>query len=310
MSLAGWISEEALWRSVAVTLDEEILPALDGPAAAVALQLSGLARYALHRGVDPGPVRCSRLAAELGLLAVEPWAAMAEASAVRLRADRRQAGGGESVVALRSLLVSFVGEDIRRAAPLLETFARHGVERAGNAPAGPAEMAQLQQWFSRWMPGALVASAQVISGGHSRRMLDVRVDTAGGPEKFVVRVEQGGVFGTDGRREARVMQALAAAGIPIARIRWVEESPAALGYPFFVMDRVEGSSDVDDTSLIALADTLRDLHRLPLGAVAGAFDALPDDADAGVEAAITHWERIYRDAAGEAIPLLDDAAAR
>lgn len=40
--------------------------------------------------------------------------------------------------------------------------------------------------------------------------------------------------------QARVMQLVAEAGVPVPRVRWIEETGAALGAPFFVMERLGG----------------------------------------------------------------------
>ena len=42
--------------------------------------------------------------------------------------------------------------------------------------------------------------------------------------------------------EAALLDAAAAAGVPVPRVRWVERDPAVLGAPFFVMDFVEGET--------------------------------------------------------------------
>lgn len=44
----------------------------------------------------------------------------------------------------------------------------------------------------------------------------------------------------DVTREARVVQALSTAGVPVPNVRWIEPDPSVLGAPFFIMDRVEG----------------------------------------------------------------------
>jgi aminoglycoside phosphotransferase (APT) family kinase protein len=44
----------------------------------------------------------------------------------------------------------------------------------------------------------------------------------------------------DVSRQYRVMAALAGTDVPVPRLRWLEDDPAVLGTPFFVMDRIEG----------------------------------------------------------------------
>ena len=308
--MPAWPDEAVLWESVAVTLEEQIVPALSGPAQAVARQLSGLARYALTRGDDPTPSRARKLAVVLGRPDGEKWSELAAAASETLAADRAADVADPLAAAVRALLLGFVSEDMERADPLLQTFARHGVTSIGEEAASPGDAAALQTWLTpRIDPPIRAVHVHVMSGGHSRRMLDVRVETDDGPLPFVVRVEQGGVFGTEGGSEARIMTALAGAGVPVAPVRWVEDTGKVLGQPFFVMDRVEGSHDVDDESLSVFGRALMDLHRLPPGDVAPAFPVVPASPEEGVSLAIDHWEEVYRRASPDRVPLLEDAAA-
>ncbi|HET9078454.1 MAG TPA: phosphotransferase family protein [Acidimicrobiales bacterium] len=309
--MADWADDPVLWQSVLATLEDDVLPALKGPAHAVALQLSGLARYALHRGGDPAPARAAQLAPVLGLQGSRDWPEVAAAAADLLVAARRDpAGAPPEADRLRAVLLGFVDEDLQKSAPLLETFARHGLSLIGEEATPPGEAAALEKWLTERLGRPVRHLAlRLMSGGHSRRMLDATVTTDSGEDRFVVRVEQGGVFGTEGTSEAAVMRALAGAGVPVAPVRWIEESGQVLGHPFFVMDRVEGDHEVDDASLTLFARALDDLHRMPVGAVAGAFPVRPADPDAGVRAVIDRWEGVYRSASSARIPLLDDAAA-
>ena len=114
----------------------------------------------------------------------------------------------------------------------------------------------------RGEPTAVLA-ARRLSVGHSRAMY--RVDTDGG--SFVVRVEQGGVFGTSSGEEFGVMQGLARAGFPVAPARWYEPTGSVLGRPFFVMDFVEGAElpderAMDEATAADFVRTMADLHAL------------------------------------------------
>lgn len=308
--MPGWPDEAVLWESAAVTLEEQIVPALTGPAQGVARQLSGLARYAMTRGEDPTPARARELAVALGIPSGQAWSVVAAAASATLSSDRAWESGDPTAAAVRGLLLRFVGEDMERSAPLAETFARHGVTQVGEETSSPEEAGALKEWLGPRLGTPIRAvQAHVMSGGHSRRMLDVRVDTGDDVVALVVRVEQGGVFGTDGGSEARIMTALHAAGVPVAEVRWVEDTGKVLGHPFFVMARVEGSHDVDEDALVVFGRALQDLHRLPVDSVAPAFAVVPASPEEGVEAAIDHWEGVYRRAAPDPVPLLEDAAA-
>ncbi len=46
--------------------------------------------------------------------------------------------------------------------------------------------------------------------------------SGGARDDLVVRIEQGGMFGTEGEPEARVMRALAETGFPAPPVRWIE----------------------------------------------------------------------------------------
>jgi aminoglycoside phosphotransferase (APT) family kinase protein len=127
---------------------------------------------------------------------------------------------------------------------------------------------------------------------------------------YVLRVEQGGVFGTDGENEVRVMRALRTVGYPVAPIRWHERDPAILGAPFFVMDRIPGRGESPEPSSISeLVALLQRQHELDWSRLGLAFLGAPSTPRAATLAQIGHWERIYRGASPLPVPLLDEAAA-
>jgi aminoglycoside phosphotransferase (APT) family kinase protein len=141
-------------------------------------------------------------------------------------------------------------------------------------------------------------------------MLDVRWTggrSAGG--HGVVRIEQDGMFGTEGRREASVMRILRARGYPVPAIMWEEPDPGVLGHPFFVMEFVDGRARTDDEGLDDMLRALAWLHRLEPEAVdeVAALDGLlpgrgPEQA---IDAQLRHWHDMYRSAVPYPIPLLD-----
>jgi aminoglycoside phosphotransferase (APT) family kinase protein len=309
--LTDWPSDSALWRSVASTLSDEIIPALrPGPAQAVARQLMGLARYGLDRGPDPTPARTLRLAAVIGAGAAAGWDEVAAQASAILTADRSGRAGAERAPDIRTVLFDFLTEDQAKAAPLLETFARHGTSQVEEDPGPPPESEALRTWLEQQLGTEIEEfTAAVMSGGHSRRMLDVRLVAAGSHLSLVVRVEQGGIFGTDGTSEGRLMKALAAAQVPVAPIRWVEPTGTVLGQPFFVMDRVAGTDEIDDVSLRGFAVALRQLHDTAPEQVTSGLETVPTGPEEGIEAAIDRWEQVYRRSVTAPVPLLDDVAA-
>ena len=136
-----------------------------------------------------------------------------------------------------------------------------------------------------------------------------RLDTASG-QRYVVRVEQGGVFGTSSAEEFRVMKALHEAGFPVARVRWDEPTGNVLGQPFFVMDWVDGDEGQPDRAaareFIAL---LQRLHHLDWQAMDIDFDIVPSGPADATAAQVDRWEGIYRRSTPVRVPLLDEAAA-
>lgn len=148
-----------------------------------------------------------------------------------------------------------------------------------------------------------------IGVGHSRAML--RLSTGDGL-RVVVRVEQGGVFGTSSAEECRVMRGLHARGYPVARILGEEPTGEVLGQPFFVMEHLGEAVDTDERPLDlptveSLVEALHRLHGLD-GSDIG-FDLVPDDPVAATPLQVERWRQVYRAAVDAPIPLLEEAAA-
>jgi aminoglycoside phosphotransferase (APT) family kinase protein len=183
--------------------------------------------------------------------------------------------------------------------------------------------------LSRWLSSQSgrrieITSLERIAAGHSRANYRVATDVG---ERLVVRVEQGGVFGTNGEHEAALMRELHGAGLPVARVRWEEPSGEVLGRPFFVMDEV--AADRRGRSLPpeiprALVRTLDRVHREglptlnrsaatagsdatgPAGGIGSVADVGPADA---TRTQVDRWLGVYRSAADLPVPLLEEAAA-
>lgn len=169
--------------------------------------------------------------------------------------------------------------------------------------------ARLAAFLSDALGGpVVVGEVSRIGVGSSRAMH--RVDTDAGA--FVVRVEQGGVFGTSGAEEVRVMQGLHAAGVPVARVRWAEPTGAVLGRPFFVMDLIEGDpadAAMDPATAEDLVRALAALHALDWRAAALAFDVVPGAPGEATQAQVERWAAVYRAAVAAPVPLLEEARA-
>jgi len=169
--------------------------------------------------------------------------------------------------------------------------------------------------LTRWLSDRLGRPVEVtaitrLTVGHSRAMH--RVDTDAGT--FVLRVEQGGVFGTSSAEEYRVMSALHRVGFPVARPRWQESTTSVLAQPFFVMDFLPGAAGADERSTdeatcVAFVDTLARLHALDPRELGRVFDLDPTTPGDATHLQIDRWTGVYRSAANEPNPLLEQAAA-
>lgn len=156
-----------------------------------------------------------------------------------------------------------------------------------------------------------VVEMRRITVGHSRAMY--RVDCSNG-RRYVLRLEQGGVFGTSSREEFAVMGALHDGGVPVAAVRWMEPTGAVLGFPFFLMDFVDGDEmtderDVDGATTAEFVRLLHGVHTLDYRTLALPFHVMPANSSEATHLQIERWAGYYRAAAPEPIPLLEEAAA-
>ncbi len=148
-----------------------------------------------------------------------------------------------------------------------------------------------------------VRSVRRLTVGHSRAMFVV--ETSAG--RLVLRVEQGGVFGTSSGDEFNLMQSLHAAGFPVAQPRWYEPTGDVLGQPFFVMDYVDSTPPeheraMDEATAAAFVRTLASLHALDPA------KHLPTvDPAQATHIEIEHWRNVGKSAGGPRLPLLDAA---
>jgi aminoglycoside phosphotransferase (APT) family kinase protein len=117
-------------------------------------------------------------------------------------------------------------------------------------------------------------------------------------------------------REFRVMQALRHTPVPVPEVLRLEEDPAILGTPFYLMERVEGRVFADcalpgippderRAMYLSMAETLAKLH-----AVDPALVGLGDFGRPGnyFERQIGRWSKQYRASTGPAVPALDRLA--
>ena len=281
-----------------------------------------VAAYRAARRADPNPERAAVLRDLLGLPGADDRQVLDAAGRLlsdavtgdAVTGDAVTGSAGSSALAssglagqVHALCLRWLDEDVKAAAPLLELFTGHHRDPEGGPPAADPELVgRLGQWLAqRADPGARLRDATVISGGFSRLMLDVRWTGGHG----VARIEQDGMFGTEGRREASVMRILRARGYPVPAIVWEEPDPGVLGHPFFVMEFVDGRARTDDEGLDDMLRALARLHRLGPEAVdeVAALDGLPAGRgpEQAIDAQLRHWHDMYRSAVPYPIPLLD-----
>ncbi len=167
----------------------------------------------------------------------------------------------------------------------------------------------LQAWLQEQRGDtATIDELRRIATGNSRANWFVGMSDGA---RYVVRIEQGGVFGTSSADEFRFMRAAHELGCPVAPVRWIEPTGEPIGQPFFVMDFVDGTSTGrNDRSMPpALADDfvrrLDELHRTDWASRLSP-DAEPADV---THAGIDRWYGVYRGETDVVIPLLEEAAA-
>ena len=275
-----------------------------------------VAAYRKTRRPDPTPGRAAVLRDLLALPAADDRQVLAAAAqllsnAVTTRSPAPTAADVSPALAdaVYALCGQWFEEDVAAAAPLLELFTGHHRDPEGGPPAADPDLVnRLARWLDQ--RGARLQDATVISGGFSRLMLNIR--WTGGPGtagRGVARIEQDGMFGTEGRREASVMRILRACGYPVPAIVWEEPDPAALGHPFFVMDFIDGRARTDDDGLDDVLRVLTRLYGLGRQAVdaVGALDGLPpgQGPEQAIDHQLRHWHAVYRSAAPCPIPLLE-----
>ncbi|MCP5071133.1 MAG: phosphotransferase family protein [bacterium] len=160
-----------------------------------------------------------------------------------------------------------------------------------------------------------IAHLERMALGQSRAMYRaelVPADTAGDASDrrtVIVRVEQWGLLGSDSANEVQAMQALHAAGYPVAHVLAYERGTELLSQPFFVMDFVEGTSEYTPESLRDYVGLLDRLHRMdPKEAGLGSLPHPNGPRDAAL-LQVEHWYEVYRSAlVGEPSPLVEEAA--
>ncbi len=298
-------TEDQLWWSVRETVRSVLLAHLADPWARVAaVQLVGLADFARARGgIDPWVSRLQELRALLDLAAETPPGEVLTAASAALLDPRQRPK-------VRPVLIRQLDDDMATTeimlgafrgilpedAPPAHTPAFHQPVTVGEGPPPPLGPAAtiLAAWLEQRLGRPVgIAAIQRMAEGHSRAMFSV---TLVGGTRYVLRMEQGGVFGTSSAEEFRVMRALHDAGFPVARVRWHEPDPSVLGQPFFLMDFVDadrGASPEPSTGR-AFVELLARMHDLDWRAAGIEFDLVPPEPADATPMQVERWRDVYR----------------
>lgn len=199
----------------------------------------------------------------------------------------------------------WLAQDVATAAPLMGAFTSHdtSIEHAV-VHVDSDETAALTAWMSQQQGVPVeVLGATVIGGGFSRRMWRTTLRMGGDTRRAIVRIEQGGMFGTDTITEVNAMRALHGAGFSVPAVTLVEPTGVVLGQPFFVMEEVPGVVRVDDEGLDDIIRSVADLHRVPITVL----DQTGRTPEQVISANIEDWRTMYRRHAPE-LPLVEFGA--
>jgi len=157
-----------------------------------------------------------------------------------------------------------------------------------------------------------------LPGGASRESWLVRVRHHGTEETLVLRCDPPGhVIESSREGEAALLDAAAAAGVPVPRVRWVERDASVLGAPFFVMDFVEGETIgkrlVRDPAFEhartelpeQIARALARIHAIDVGLPALAFLARSGTGRTPAQIELERYRDVLRSMAPEPHPVLE-----
>jgi aminoglycoside phosphotransferase (APT) family kinase protein len=266
--------------------------------------------HASAQGADPTRERATALRAVLGLGADVDDADVLAAAGERLK-QQLDDPSDRTAAEVLSLCRQWFHADVAAAAPLLDLFTGHHQDPAGGPPAADPDMTRrLESWLSERIGSPVrIDEARVLSGGFSRLMLAVRWLGGSGDGRAVFRIEQDGMFATDGAREVLAMRAVRAADYPAPKVLWQERDRTVIGEPFFVMEHVDGAARTDEAGLDDMLRALGRLHNLDrtvVDSVAALDGVAPGSGpQAAIDAQLAHWHRVYREALPVPLPLLE-----
>jgi aminoglycoside phosphotransferase (APT) family kinase protein len=160
------------------------------------------------------------------------------------------------------------------------------------------------------VPSVGISELHRLPGGASRETwsLDVHYEMEGRRQSLalVLRRDSVGAVATRGRDEFLLLQAAAAAGVPVPRVRWLADESETLGGPFFLMERIEGETIArrllrDDAYADArrlmteqLGRILAAVHRIDPLQHRLEFLAAPPDGESPAQNELDRYEQISR----------------
>ncbi len=262
--MQDWVDEAVIRQAIADGRSDSTLGSVE--------QWGAVAEYVDNRGDDPWPARRVLLAANpVPVQELQDWLA----------------------------------QDVLVAAPLMGAFTSHDTSIVHAAvPVPAAEIGAVAAWFAQHQGSEVrVADAEVIGGGFSRLMWRVNLVIDGVPTPVIVRIEQGGMFGTDTVTEVHAMRALHTVGHAVPEVLAVEASGKILGHPFFIMEAVPGIVRLDDQGLDDIITSVADLHAVPVSVL----NESDQSAESVVHDNIEYWRQMYRKYAPES-PLVEHGA--
>jgi len=180
---------------------------------------------------------------------------------------------------------------------------------------------QLLAWLAQRLPEAGQLRIDELRGpkdtGFSSDTLMFALDyeEGGAPrrQQMVIRLKPVGEFGVfpeyDVALQHNMMKALADTAVPVPAMYWLEEDPAPLGSPFYVMERLDGlvpsdsppyhsegwlyDASPDDRERLwnSGIDAMSEVHKLDCHKPEFAFLEAPPAGQSSMQAQLAYWER-------------------
>lgn len=186
----------------------------------------------------------------------------------------------------------------------------------------------MQQQLAAFLRAEIGVAAVTVSGlrrlpgGASRETwsLDVQYEKDGQPVSLPLVLRRDppkASIGGQRRDEFVLLQAAAAAGVPVPRVRWLADDSATLGAPFFLMDRIDGEtiarrllrdeeySRARQVMTAQLGRILAAIHRIDRHQHQLTFLPAPPAGEGPAQNELERYEQIYRAIAPDPHPAFE-----